>query len=98
MTVAVGYTRLSQDSDTSIARQKKHIQEYATERGFELQQIFDEGEGASRFDTTREEYDKLVQAAPVQGIDPGRYPPFHTSRYVRMDVPSCKTGSCFLMS
>jgi len=47
---AIGYTRLSQQSDTSLERQERHIREYARERGFELVDVLSDGEGASGFD------------------------------------------------
>lgn len=57
---AVGYTRLSQESDTSIERQKRHIRAYADEHGLTLQRIYDDGERASGFETeSREEYQQL---------------------------------------
>jgi len=59
MTEAVGYTRLSQDSDTSIDRQKRHIREYANDHGFELVEMYDDGEHSSGFDAGREEYQAL---------------------------------------
>lgn len=59
---AIAYTRLSQASDTSIDRQKRHIREYAEENGFLLLQMYDDGEQASGFDTEeREEYQQLRQ-------------------------------------
>lgn len=60
---AAGYTRLSQASDTSIDNQKENIAEYAASRGFDLVTIYDDGQGASGFNTNRQEYDELVQAA-----------------------------------
>ncbi len=56
---AVGYTRLSQSSDTSIADQKEAIEEYCEHRGLELLRIYDDGEGSSGFDTERPEYAKV---------------------------------------
>jgi DNA invertase Pin-like site-specific DNA recombinase len=57
---ALGYTRLSQDSDTSIDRQKRHIKEYAVENGLDLEEpIYDDGEQASGWDSERSEYQKL---------------------------------------
>ncbi len=56
---ALGYTRLSQDSDTSIDRQKRHIREYATEHGFDLERIYDDGEQSSGWDSSRGEYQEL---------------------------------------
>lgn len=59
MSDAVGYTRLSQDSDTSIDRQKRHIREYADEHGLKLVEMYDDGEHSSGFDSGREEYQAL---------------------------------------
>lgn len=57
---AIGYTRLSQDSDTSIDRQKRHIKEYAAENGLDLEQpIYDDGEQASGWDSERSQYQAL---------------------------------------
>lgn len=71
MTEAVGYTRLSQESDTSIDRQQRHIREYADEHGLELRRIYDDGEQASGFDDEREGYRQvreLVEAGDVDAI------------------------------
>lgn len=57
--VAIGYTRLSQESDTSIDRQKRHIREYATDHDFDLERIYDDGERSSGFDESREEYQQV---------------------------------------
>lgn len=51
MTKAIGYTRLSQDSDRSIPKQKEHIREYSEENGFELVEMYDDGEHSSGFET-----------------------------------------------
>jgi DNA invertase Pin-like site-specific DNA recombinase len=56
---AVGYTRLSQSSDTSIEDQKAAIAEYCDQLGLELLRIYDDGEGSSGFDTERPEYAKV---------------------------------------
>jgi len=56
---AVGYTRLSQDSDTSIERQKRHIREYATDHGFDLVKIYNDGTHSSGFNDGREAYQEL---------------------------------------
>lgn len=56
MSSAIGYTRLSQESDTSIERQKRHIREYASEHGLNLETIYDDGERSSGFDESRVEY------------------------------------------
>jgi DNA invertase Pin-like site-specific DNA recombinase len=66
----VGYTRLSQKSDTSIDRQKRHIREYADEQALELQRIYDDGESSSGFDTeSREEYQKLRRRIETGDFD-----------------------------
>lgn len=56
---AVGYTRLSQDSDTSIERQKRHIRSYCDEHDFNVARIYDDGEHSSGFESEREEYRQL---------------------------------------
>lgn len=67
---AIGYTRLSQQSDASIERQKRHIREYADEHGLELEQIYDDGEGSSGFDTAeRTAYQKLREQITAGGPD-----------------------------
>lgn len=71
MSSAVGYTRLSQESDTSIARQKRHVRKYADEQGLTLEQIYDDGERSSGFDEGREEYQALrecVQSGEVGAV------------------------------
>lgn len=60
MTEAVGYTRLSQESDLSIPRQKRNIREYAADHGWDLLDVLDDGERASGFDPTREAYQRLL--------------------------------------
>lgn len=59
MTEAIGYTRLSQSSDTSIPRQKEHIREYADKHGFELGELYDDGERSSGFDSERAEFQNV---------------------------------------
>lgn len=63
MSNAVGYTRLSQDSDTSIEKQKREIRSYCKRDGFELVDIYNEGEYASGFDDVadRPEYQQVKQ-------------------------------------
>lgn len=56
---AVGYTRLSQESDTSIPRQKRKIREYCDEHGLDLETILDDGQRTSGFDTDRDGYQEL---------------------------------------
>jgi DNA invertase Pin-like site-specific DNA recombinase len=69
MTNAWGYVRLSQDSDTSIQKQKKSIREYAKDRGLNLQTTRNEGEGKSGFKTDREQFDLLREKIESAEID-----------------------------
>lgn len=69
MSRADGYTRLSQQSDTSIKRQKRHIEAYANEHGYALQTIHDDGEQSSGFDTERQEYQRLRDRIEAGVID-----------------------------
>jgi DNA invertase Pin-like site-specific DNA recombinase len=64
---AAGYTRLSQDSDTSIERQKEEIKEYCRKQDLELQEIYDDGERTSGYNTEREQYQRLKEK--LQEID-----------------------------
>lgn len=71
MSSAVGYTRLSQESDTSIQRQKRHIREYADDNGLALETIYDDGERSSGFDENREEYQHVrdrVQSGEIGAV------------------------------
>jgi DNA invertase Pin-like site-specific DNA recombinase len=71
MSSAVGYTRLSQESDTSIDRQKRHIRAYADENDLTLEAIYDDGERSSGFDETREEYQRVrerVQSGEISAV------------------------------
>lgn len=71
MSSAVGYTRLSQESDTSIDRQKRHIRAYADENGLTLEAIYDDGERSSGFDESREEYQRVrerVQSGEIGAV------------------------------
>ena len=71
MSDAVGYTRLSQESDASIDRQKRHIREYADEHGYLVDTIYDDGQHSSGFDDDREEYQLLrerVQSGDVDAV------------------------------
>jgi len=56
---AVGYTRLSQQSDTSIGNQMTVIRDYCERQGLELVRIYDDGAGSSGFDTEHPEYAKV---------------------------------------
>lgn len=58
---ALGYTRLSQQSDLSIDRQKRNIRDYCDEHGHTLVELYDDGEQASGFDGDRPEYQRLVE-------------------------------------
>lgn len=69
MTTAIGYTRLSQDSDASIDRQKDHIREYAAERDFDLETILNDGERSSGFDDSREQYQLLRDRVSAGSVD-----------------------------
>lgn len=66
---AVGYTRLSQTSDTSIEDQKREIRELADEQDFELTNIYDDGQRSSGFDTDRPEYLEMQAALEAGEAD-----------------------------
>lgn len=63
MNSAVGYTRLSQDGGRSISRQKRRIREYAEEHGLGVIRIYDDGQRSSGYETSREEYQQLLDDA-----------------------------------
>lgn len=65
---AVGYTRLSQDSDTSIDRQKAAIWEYCDTHGLELTAIRDDGKFSSGFDNDRTEYQSVKRLVDEQAV------------------------------
>jgi DNA invertase Pin-like site-specific DNA recombinase len=65
---AVGYIRLSQDGK-SLARQRRDIEDYATDREAELLRIYDEGKRSSGFDTDRSEYTALREHVADGGVD-----------------------------
>lgn len=69
MTRAIGYTRLSRDSDTSIGHQKAAIRDYAESEGFELLTIYNDGEHSSGYNTDREEYQQLVADVRAGEVD-----------------------------
>jgi len=87
MSSAIGYTRLSQESDTSIDRQKRHIREYADENGLTLETIYDDGERSSGFDESREEYQQVRTAC-----SPGRSR--RSSSTTSAASPATSTGRC----
>lgn len=66
---AVGYVRLSQESDTSIEDQKEEIRELAAEHDMELVRIYDDGERSSGFDNTREEYLRMQSILEDEDVD-----------------------------
>jgi DNA invertase Pin-like site-specific DNA recombinase len=61
MSDAVGYIRLSQESDTSIDRQRTNIETYADAHDLSLDQIYSDGQRASGFDGDRPEYEAVVE-------------------------------------
>ncbi|HET7323575.1 MAG TPA: recombinase family protein [Halococcus sp.] len=65
---AVGYIRLSQDGK-SLARQRRDVEDYASERGAELVTVYDEGKRSSGFDTDRPEYTALREHVADGGVD-----------------------------
>jgi len=68
--LAIGYTRLSQQSDTSIERQRDHIETYAAEHDFQLDEVYSDGQGASGFDReARQEYQAVVERVRSGGPD-----------------------------
>lgn len=62
----LGYTRLSQESDTSIDRQKRHIREYVDNQGMSLDRIYDDGERTSGWNESREEYQQVREQVQLQ--------------------------------
>jgi DNA invertase Pin-like site-specific DNA recombinase len=69
MTTALGYTRLSQQSDTSIANQQANIRAYAETHGLTLAEVLSDGEQSSGFDTDElEAYHSLVERVRHGGI------------------------------
>lgn len=65
---AVGYIRLSQDGK-SLDRQRRDIEDYASERDAELLTIYDEGKRSSGFDTDCPEYTALCEHVDDGGVD-----------------------------
>lgn len=81
MTDAIGYTRLSQDSDTSLENQAANIHAYADRRGFQLREIVSDGERASGFSPDEldgyQQIRELVQADAINAVitnDKRRWP------------------------
>jgi len=69
MTEAAGYSRLSQESDTSIARQQRHIRAHCDQHGLDLLTIYDDGERASGFDSERSAYRELRERIESGELD-----------------------------
>jgi len=68
--LAIGYTRLSQQSDTSIDRQEDHIREAARRNDYDLVEIYSDGQGASGFETeTRDDYQTVVERVRAGEVD-----------------------------
>jgi DNA invertase Pin-like site-specific DNA recombinase len=65
---AIGYIRLSQDGK-SLSRQRRDIEDYASERDAGLLTIYDEGKRSSGFDTDRPEYTALREHVADGGVD-----------------------------
>lgn len=57
---AVGYVRLSQQSDRSIDVQHEDIEDYCTREGLSLGEIYNEGEGAFGYDNDRVRYSEML--------------------------------------
>ncbi|MCT9096969.1 recombinase family protein [Haloarchaeobius sp. HME9146] len=66
---AIGYTRLSQTSDTSIPDQKQEIRDLAAREGFSLVKIYNDGERSSGFDATRPEYLEMQAYLESNDVD-----------------------------
>ncbi|MFC6964934.1 recombinase family protein [Halocatena marina] len=66
---AVGYVRLSQQSDRSLATQRTDIRDYCTRSGLSLVDVYNEGEGASGYDNDREEYTQMLAYVQEHEID-----------------------------
>lgn len=67
--VAIGYTRLSQESDRSIEDQKAEIREFCNEHDYRLKEIYDDGQRASGFDNTRPEYTRMITDLEDSDVD-----------------------------
>ncbi len=59
--IAVGYVRLSQESDTSISSQIEDIKRYCEKEGFILEKIFNEGERVSGWELERSKFREMVE-------------------------------------
>jgi len=63
------YVRLSDHSNRSIQGQIEDCREYADRQGFEVDQIYNEGQGQSGWDDTRDEYARMLTAAESGEFD-----------------------------
>ena len=66
---AVGYVRLSQESDRSLNAQKAAIRDYCAEHGLDLVGILSDGERTSGFDADRAKYQELRRLVAEQAVD-----------------------------
>jgi DNA invertase Pin-like site-specific DNA recombinase len=66
--LAVSYARLSQEGK-SLPEQRKENREYCREHGFELVEMFDDGQHASGYSADREEYQAMLDRIEEGDID-----------------------------
>ncbi|MCL9814403.1 recombinase family protein [Natranaeroarchaeum aerophilus] len=66
---AVGYSRLSQTSDTSISDQQREIRQLTDGQGFDLLRIYDDGQRSSGFDADRPEYLEMQATLKDEDVD-----------------------------
>jgi len=57
------YVRLSDHSNRSIDGQIEDCREYAARQGFDVGHVYNEGQGQSGWDDTRDEYGRMLEAA-----------------------------------
>lgn len=69
MTNAVGYVRLSQQSDRSLTAQREDIEDYCGREGLILEKVYNEGEGASGHDNDRERYSEMLANIRDSDVD-----------------------------
>lgn len=65
---AVGYLRLSQDGK-SLERQRRDVESYADDQGFDLVDVYNEGKRTSGFDDDRPEYQALLSRLEDGDVD-----------------------------
>ncbi|MDS0474340.1 recombinase family protein [Natrinema sp. 1APR25-10V2] len=66
---AIGYTRLSQTSDPSIKRQKRHIREMAEDHDYNLEEIINDGQRTTGFDDDRDGFKRLYRLVRDGEVD-----------------------------